>query len=602
MSFPQCRSRPVRTSLVLAVLCAGCASPLRPHGSDTDGRGLTPAVTSALERELAQLPTGTLAPTREINQQTDVERTLGSRREELDKIGPQWRTGGVGLDLGPTLDGQARPEVQLSLKTVIQTAVRNNLDVQAARVDQAISDAQLAVAEAAFDATIFAESAFDRITKPEVGTVLAGGTVLNAEQNARTWTFTTGLQKPLITGGTVDVSTSMTQSRLWPSGLYAPDPAWATAVRLGLTQPLLRGFGTDVNLAQIRIARNNDRAAYEVMRDRLLLVVANAEAAYWTLAAARQRVVTAQWLVEVGIESRDVLGRRRDFDATLAQYANAVATVEQRKADVIAAQRDVNLANNRLKAFLNDPELPVGGEASIVPIDIPIDTPLQQDLREAIVTAAQKSPLVAQALLAIDSASINITVADNARLPQLDLNAQLAWFGLDGDFDDSYSEITSGDFVEYLVGARFSQAIGNRAAEAGYREARLQRSRAVLNYRAAVQNSVLEVKNSLQKVVAAAELIRQNRAFRLAQAENLRALLVSEKTLASLTPEFLQLKFQLQDTLAQAQLQVVASLAEYNIAISDLHRAMGTGLETNQITIEVVDPAAATPGSSVASR
>ena len=45
---------------------------------------------------------------------------------------------------------------------------------------------------------------------------------------------------------------------------------------------------------------------------------------------------------------------------------------------------------------------------------------------------------------------------------------------------------------------------------------------------------------ALQRVATAAELIRQNRAFRLAQAENLRALLVSEKTLAALTPEFVQ--------------------------------------------------------------
>jgi outer membrane protein TolC len=112
----------------------------------------------------------------------------------------------------------------------------------------------------------------------------------------------------------------------------------------------------------------------------------------------------------------------------------------------------------------------------------------------------------------------------------------------------------------------------------------------VLAYRAAVQNAVLQVRNALQGVATSYDLIAQNRAFRVAQAENLRALLVSEKTLGSLTPEFLQLKFQQQDTLARAQVQLAGSLTSYNVAISALHRAMGTGLEMNQIEIEVVDP------------
>jgi len=574
-------------SLVTAVLLAGCSSPFKPH--DGDRATLGPAVTSALEREIAQLPSQAL-PMKPDSEPSDVERTLAARRDELQKIGPQWTTGGAGLNLGPTLDGQSRPEVQLDLKAVIQRAVRNNLAVQAARIDESITDAQLARAEAIFDATLFADTSFVRATQPQVGTNLGNGTVLNSVRDSRDWAFSTGLQKPLVTGGRFDVGTSMTRSKRSPNDLYSPDPAWATAVNLGYTQPLLSGFGTDVNMAQIYIARNTDRTAFEQMRAQLLQTVDNAETAYWRLAFARQTLVSAEWLVQVGTESRDVLARRREFDATLAQYANAVATVEQRKASVLTAQRSVNIANNTLKALINDPDLPVGGEVSIVPIDIPFEAMLQQDLRQAIIVAAEKSPQVAQSLLAIDTASIGVTVADNGRLPQLDLEGRLAWFGLDGNFGDAYSDVTSGDFVEYIVGARFSQAIGNRAAEATYREARLARSKSVIGYRAAIQQAVLEVKNASQEVVTNHALIRQNRSFRLAQAENLRALLVSEKTLAALTPEFLQLKFQLQDTLARAEIQLVGSLVDYNVAISSLHRAMGVGLDINQIEIEVVDP------------
>ena len=139
--------------------------------------------------------------------------------------------------------------------------------------------------------------------------------------------------------------------------------------------------------------------------------------------------------------------------------------------------------------------------------------------------------------------------------------------------------------MNYAAALQFSQAIGNRAAEATYREARLRRSQAVVGYEKAVQGTVLAVKNALTDCVAYRELVEQNRTYRLAQAENLRALLIDEKTLAALTPEFLQLKFQLQNGLALAEDQYFASLVGYQSSLAALAQAMGTGLEANRIEI-----------------
>ena len=78
------------------------------------------------------------------------------------------------------------------------------------------------------------------------------------------------------------------------------------------------------------------------------------------------------------------------------------------------------------------------------------------------------------------------------------------------------------------------------------------------------------------------------RSNRIAQAENLRALRVEEETLAGLTPEFLNLKFQRQERLAVARFQEIQALAEYDRALASLHRAMGTGLSVNNIEVKVV--------------
>lgn len=588
-------SRPMRPatsrlSCILAILVGfgvvACETPFHP----IDDASLRAAIEAAAAREVEHAGDGGFRPLEQPP--NDVPEMLAPRADQLAKLGPQVWSVGADLDLGPDLDGGSPRAVQIGLREAIVTAVRNNLGVQGARLQQAVTQADIIRAEAAFDAVLLASTGFSRIDEPAVTFAPPGEDVPTVFNNdAKQWNFSTGIQQPLITGGAISVSTNWEWQRLSPVDFYYPNASWNNNINLGFSQPLLQGFGSDVNLAQIRLARNADRKATQALRDRLLDLVARTEAAYWDLVLARHNLAVRLWLVEVGVEVRDVLAKRRQFDTTLAEYADSVAVVENRKSAVIRARRDVQQAVDALKLLMNDPSLPIGDETTIIPTDTMVDRPLNASLREAIATAIQQSPAVARALLDIDDASIRQVVADNGRLPQLNLNAQLQWNGLDATFGNAWDQIGGGDFVDYIVGLSFSQAIGNRYAEATYRRARLERSQAVINYRAAVQETVFAVKEALRNVATNYSLIGQTRAFRLAQAENLRALLVDEQTLAALTPEFLNLKFQRQDGLASAQLQESTALVDYNTSIANLYRAMGTGLAMNRIELETAEDA-----------
>ncbi len=577
----------------LAGALPGCRSPLAVPADEALGQRIDAVARAAASRQIDPLPADSR---RTVDaQESEVERVLAARRGELDAIGPQSRALGATVSGVVPLTAEAPARVLLTLGDAVAAAVANNLDAETARLSRSIREEELAQAVAAFDWVLGAGVGYERLDQPSIGILFpgAGDTPVipnvTLQKNAD---YSASLAKPLTSGGSVSLSVGSRRIDNLQENLFTPDPAWSTAVTLGVTQPLLRGFGEDVSLAEVRLAANNGRIAAEDLRARLLDVVAQVEQAYWNLVSARARLVSAEWLVSAGEEVRDILAKRREFDATLAEYANAVATVEARKALVIQARRALSEAGNQLKALLNDPALPIGGEADVVPADLPAVSAFEADLRGSIETALAKAPAVAQALVAIESADIGVTVADNALLPQLDLEASVAWFGLDKSWSESYEQVGEGDFVNYLAALRFSQALGNRFAEASYARARLQRSQAVVQYDRAVQGTVLAVKNALVDCVAFRELVEQNRVFRLAQAENLRALLVDEKTLAALTPEFLQLKFQLQNGLAQAEDQYFASLVGYQGALARLQQAMGTGLETRGI--EVVRPGDAT--------
>ena len=571
-----------------AGILTGCESPYQRDAADD----LRRSVQAAVDREVAGMPaTGTEQTT--VKTAMPLPPEFDARIEELNQLGPKWVNDDARIDLGKGLDGDDLKPVSISLEDAVRSAVLNNLGIQQTRIGQAISAAEVVRAEAVFDAVLGAGANFARLNEPRPTILIpngAGQTLpLPQDQDLSQWGFTTDLRKPLTSGGALDVGFSSDQQRNFLSdNQIDPDPAYQSAVNLGLSQPLLQGFGEDVNTAGIQIARNADRRAAVDLRQRLLGLVVAVERAYWNVVYTRQDFEVARWLVAEGERIRDILGNRRGFDTTLAQYADAVATVESRKTRLIRARRDIGRANDALKALLNDPALPVGGEFDLIPVDFMIDAPYTFDLRDSITTALAESPIIDAAVLNIDDASINEIVARNGRLPSLDLRAEMAWLGLASEYGASVRSI-DGNFVDYIVGLQFSQPIGNRAAESVLRQARLQRSGAVIGYRQAVQDVVLEVKNAIRDIDAGYALIGQARNFRLAQAENLRALEAFRETLAALTPEFLNLLFQRQERLGEAQLQETTALVAYNVAIAQLNEAVGSGLKANGVDLVVID-------------
>ena len=567
------------------MLVSGCESPYQGDAVSD----LQRSVRASVDRELQDLPLdSTSATTRSTVDQLPPE--FSERLDELDALGPQRMAAGASLDLGSGLDGKPLEAVPISLGDAIRNAVVHNLGIQRSRIEQAVSAAEIVRAEAAFDAVLGAGTNFARLDEPGNDILIEDSFVLDQAQNVSQWGFTTDIRKPLTSGGALELGFNGDRQNIRNQQPNF-NPAYESSVTLGLSQPLLRGFGEDVNTASIQLARNADRLAAVQLQSRLLDLVVGVEQAYWNLVVARQDLVIAQWLVAEGERIRDILDNRRGFDTTLAQYADAVATVESRKTRRIKARRDVGLAADALKAIVNDPELPVGGEFDLVPVDYMIDAPFIFDLRDSIATALGRAPAIDAAVLGIDDASIREIVARNGRLPVLDLRAEMAWLGLAADYGSSVRAI-DGDFVDYVVGLQFSQPIGNRAAESVVRQSRLRRSSAVIGYRQAVQDTVLAVKNSVRDIDAGYALVGQARNFRLAQAENLRALEALRETLAALTPEFLNLLFQRQERLGEAQLQEVGALVAYNVAIADLNRATGVGLDASGIDLVVVDASA----------
>lgn len=577
----RCPGTGIRTALVMGITLtalAACRHPLQ-RTAEQALRDRLLATHRAYHDALID------APMIELEREpSDVEQRLAEsgRVGQLDTMSGPTAYSDQPLQLGTDLFGETdSPTLTISLVKAIEFAVRNNLDLQYAQLLPAVSDTIVTQAEAIFDAVYFATFDFSNLDTPGAPGV---GFFTGGDRRVRTHSLTTGIRKPLTSGGVLTAQTQfdITDSKPRTSAF---DPIYTANVFLGLNQPLLRGFGADVTTAPIELAVNTQRSSVQDLKDRLLDVALQTESAYWSLVSARQELLIQLRLLHRTIEDRDRLVQREEFDVSPVRITEANSFVELRRADVIRARNQVRIASDRLKVLVNSPYLPVSEEALLLPSDAPADLPISFSLLDAVTTALQHRPDVQQSLIAIQDAGIRQRVADNQRLPQLDLSLVLRLNGLDGnDVEGSYEDLSELDYIDYLISAEFQMPIGNREREAAFLQRRLERQAAVIDYQRVAQAAVLNVKEALRNLQTAYELIGATRAARRAAADSLRAIEEQEKAGVALTPEFLlDLKLSTQQRLADAEIQEIQAMTTYNTAIANLYRTMGTLLHHNNI-------------------
>jgi len=560
----------------------GCASPLDRTAEDALREQIIASRQMYLQEHNHAIEDVTV--TREPS---DVEEQLTEERmAELDEMSGldayEAAVPNLGSDLLRKGDGQ-QDIILMTLSKAVSLAIENNLDAQVARLLPEIQLSQVEQAEADFDAVFFASGEYQDLDTP----LPPGGFFGGGDEQSQDANVTAGFRQQFDYGTLVTVQSQFRYLETRPPNTGF-DNYWTSNVLFNIQQPLLEGFGPDVNRAQVMLAKNSTLRDQEELRGVLLELVLRVNEGYWDLYAARQSLLIQEQLLSRTIEDRDRLEKRKEFDVSPVRITEANSFVELRRSEVIRARQRVRIASDFLKQLINSPDLPVITETLIVPADDPTLEPLTYNLLELVSTALRERPEMEQALIDIDSTEIRLDVADNQLLPELNAALSLRLNGLDEDnLGDSYQDILDLDYVDYIAGVEFEQALGNRGDEGFFRQRQLEREQALLSYRRQAQTVVLDVKNALRNIITSYELIGAARATRRAAADSLRAIQEQEDAGVALTPEFLlDLKLATQQRLADAEIQEVSAVADYNTAIAELFQATGTLLDRSGVDME----------------
>lgn len=380
-------------------------------------------------------------------------------------------------------------------------------------------------------------------------------------------------------------------------------PYTLSGLGITVTQPLLRGFGSELNRRFIHIAKNDEKISDYVFQQQAIVTVSGLIRLYDDLVSMnadlrvkQETLAAAQRLLEDNKNKVDQ-GTLAPIEATRAEAQ--VATAQQ---DLINSEGYVRQQELILKTVLsrNWGDDPLVHDARIIPTDgLTLDPLPVQPPAELAAQALANRPDFLAAKMQLTNAEINLKGTKNELLPEIDLTGSYLAGGLaggynatapvgtnfpgvGGDYGTVLGQIFKGTYPTYSVGINLTLPVRNRIAQSDVARDQLQvrqtqvRLKQLENQiRAEVEDALIAVQRTRAAYEAAAETTKlQQQSLDIEQ----------EKFDVGLSTTFLVIQYQ--SFLAQARSTEVAALDAYAKAKVQLERTIGSTLTAHDVSID----------------
>jgi outer membrane protein len=470
--------------------------------------------------------------------------------------------------------------LDLTLNKAIQMALQKNFSITIQKFDPKVSRELVRSATGKFDPAFSLSYKRGEFEISQGYRRDANNVATRYSENyiEQTNSWSTGVNGVTVWGLGYDLGVSSVRSAGTNTGFQGD---YVNEMSFSLTQPLLRGAGTAVNLANVRVARNNVTISEWGVKQQVMNVITDVIQAYNDLQYAIENLGVAQRSKELAMQllrdniKRVEIGVKTPLDVTTAQ-AEAAAREEV----VIRFSRVVKDRENFLKKLITADLMKL--LRTRVRIAPPPEQPFVPNVVAGVKAGLELRPDYRQAKLEIENKNITVVVTKNDTLPQLDLVASLRYLGLDDEFGTSFQRLASGDRSAWNVGATFSIPIGNHQARGRYSAAKLEVMKALVQLQQLEQEIIVLVDNAAGAVVTAREQMDASReALRLAR----ESLAAGETRLIAGTGTTFEV-LELQKKLAEVEITEILARAAFNTAIARYHLETGTTLRVHGVKVE----------------
>ena len=512
-----------------------------------------------ISQSLPQLPEESHNPSGDRNLDPATLPLFENRPEELQQVPvtvPQTRPA-----VPETPGDRIREGIPVTLVEVVGLAVQNNRAIKNAYLQRIAERANLAVAL----------DKFQPIFTPEISVGLNRNDFGTATNNAAEINAGSIVSMQIPTGGAIRAAWNMggiTQSST--QGEVIDLNRVNQGISLNFTQPLLRGYGREINTASIKIAQLTERINQIGLKSTLSDVITNAIFGYRQLLEAEESVKIAENSLRIAREifeiNRALVEAGRQARIDLVQNERNIASLQ---VQLLAAENSFEQVRLELLQILDVQDFPILPGEEIVVEATRLN---EQELKQL---ALQNSPTYLNAELAVEIAEFNLRLAEDERRWDMNLNAS---YGSD-------LQSRTADRNEMRLGIRLSRNFGDRTLESQVQQQQVTLLQ-VQNQRDTQRDNLLiqvsdQVRNA-NLLLEQVDLARQEREFAAQNLENQRELLRLGRG-------------SIRDIISAQQEVVSANNSElraqinYLNALTRLEQTVGITLQTWQVTLETLE-------------
>ena len=453
-----------------------------------------------------------------------------------------------------------------------------------------------------FDPSFFGQVLAQHVTTPQTSLVTTGTPSLISSL----FTGNAGYNQGFSTGTQVSAS-FLNQRNDNNSTRNLLNPYVTSSLGVTITQPLLRGFGAELNRRFIRIARNSEKITDYVFQQQIISTVSGVIRLYTDLVSLnedlrvkRQTLATAERLAQDN-SSKVEQGTIAPIELTRAQAQVAAARQDLINADGFVRQQEMILKNVLSR---NGSAEPLVHSARVIPTDIiSVDALPTETAEELIQQALLNRPEYQAGKLQIVNGEISLKGSRNGLLPQLDLVGNATNNALTGGPNSAYlgaalppgslpgygdgygtalAQILKRDNPVYSVGLNLTLPVHNRTAQADVIRDELQLRQTQVRVRQIENQIRLEVEDALialQRTRAAYDAASETRKLQEQSLE-----IEQERFTAGLSTNFLVIQYE--NYVAQARSAEVAARGAWAKARNQLERVLGQTLSNHNISID----------------
>jgi len=480
----------------------------------------------------------------------------------------------------PQIDSSPPPKEQsLSIRDAIEKALAANLDIEIQRIQPRLARADTLASRGSLDPRLGLSGQYEEIADPLLDDNTSANGVVVQPGIYRNYNVGPTVTIPTAPGTTITAGTSTSNT----SNTYNDfDDQLSSSLSVKIQQPLFKNFGSDVNLANIRIARKGEEISTAQFRAQVESIVQDVYFAYYELLFAQAdyqaQIKSFQLAEQLGEDNAE---RLRVGAISPLDLSQALTDAAARKSEVIQAEGTLRIDENNLKRLLTRN---LGGwlDTRIIPTDkmmAPVTAPSRADM---IATGLMhRQDYIAQ-LKAADQQNIKILYAQNQLLPEIDLLGSYAQNSLSRTLGRSEEDLFIRKDNDWFVGLSFSVPLGARAEHGALERAKLEKEQILLQTKKVEQQIIVDVDNAALNLATTTRRVNATRQAREYAEQTLHAEEDRLKAGSSTTYNVLQL----QRDLATARTDELRALADYNKAVVSLKYAQGILLSFSGFTLE----------------